>query len=282
MKTGLVLEGGAMRGLFTAGITDVMMEHSLFPDGIIGVSAGAAFGCNLKSGQIGRSIRYNLRFARDPRYCSIPSLLLTGNLYGAKFCYHRLPEKLDVFDTEAFMKSPIEFYVTCTDVLTGKPVYQRIERADYDDLEWMRASASMPLVSKIVKTGGYQMLDGGIADSIPLRYFQNIGFERNIVILTQPRGYTKSKNGLLPVMRAVYRKYPNLLATIEHRHEHYNETLAYLAEEEQRGNILLLCPDEKLPIDRVDHNPDNLRAVYDIGRAYGEKHLEEIRNFLHP
>lgn len=282
MKTGLVLEGGAMRGLFTAGITDVMMEHSLFPDGIIGVSAGAAFGCNLKSGQIGRSIRYNLRFARDPRYCSIPSLLLTGNLYGAKFCYHRLPEKLDVFDTEAFMKSPIEFYVTCTDVLTGKPVYQRIERADYDDLEWMRASASMPLVSKIVKIGGYQMLDGGIADSIPLRYFQNIGFERNIVILTQPRGYTKSKNGLLPVMRAVYRKYPNLLATIEHRHEHYNETLAYLAEEEQRGNILLLCPDEKLPIDRVDHNPDNLRAVYDIGRAYGEKHLEEIRNFLHP
>ena len=282
MKTGLVLEGGAMRGLFTAGITDVMMEHSLFPDGIIGVSAGAAFGCNLKSGQIGRSIRYNLRFARDPRYCSIPSLLLTGNLYGAKFCYHRLPEKLDVFDTEAFMKSPIEFYVTCTDVLTGKPVYQRIERADYDDLEWMRASASMPLVSKIVKIGGYQMLDGGIADSIPLRYFQNIGFERNIVILTQPRGYTKSKNGLLPVMRAVYRKYPNLLATIEHRHEHYNETLAYLDQEEQRGNILLLCPDEKLPIDRVDHNPDNLRAVYDIGRAYGEKHLEEIRNFLHP
>ncbi|MBR5311846.1 MAG: patatin family protein [Clostridia bacterium] len=282
MKTGLVLEGGAMRGLFTAGITDVMMEHSLFPDGIIGVSAGAAFGCNLKSGQIGRSIRYNLRFARDPRYCSILSLLLTGNLYGAEFCYHRLPEKLDVFDTDAFMKSPIEFYVTCTDVLSGKPVYHRIERADYDDLEWMRASASMPLVSRIVKTGGYQMLDGGISDSIPLRYFQSIGFDRNIVILTQPRGYTKSKNGLLSVMRAVYRKYPNLLDAIEHRHEHYNETLEYLAGEEQRGNILLLCPDEKLPIDRVDHNPDNLRAVYDIGRACGEKHIEKIRNFLHP
>ena len=282
MKTGLVLEGGAMRGLFTAGITDVMMEHSLFPDGIIGVSAGAAFGCNLKSGQIGRSIRYNLRFARDPRYCSIPSLLLTGNLYGAEFCYHRLPEKLDVFDTDAFMKSPIEFYVTCTDVLSGKPVYQRIERADYDDLEWIRASASMPLVSKIVKIGGCQMLDGGISDSIPLRYFQSIGFDRNIVILTQPRGYTKSKNGLLSVMRAVYRKYPNLLDAIEHRHEHYNETLEYLDQEEQRGNILLLCPDEKLPIDRVDHNPDNLRTVYGIGRACGEKHIEEIRNFLHP
>jgi predicted patatin/cPLA2 family phospholipase len=280
LKTGLILEGGAMRGLFTAGILDVMMEHRLTPDGIIGVSAGAAFGCNYKSGQPGRAVRYNLRFCNDPRYCSIRSLLTTGDLYGADFCYHELPDRLDIFDTEAFAASPIEFHVVCTNVLTGDPVYRRLDRIDYDALEWIRASSSMPLVSRIVETGGRKMLDGGIADSIPLRYFQKIGYDRNIVILTQPRGYTKSQNRLLPVMRMVYRKYPNLLDTIARRHEMYNETLEYLRQEEKRGNTLILCPDEKLPIERVEHDPEKLRAVYDIGRRHAEEHMEEIRTFM--
>ncbi len=269
-----------MRGLFTAGILDVMMEHHLTPDGIIGVSAGAAFGCNYKSNQPGRAVRYNLNYSRDPRYCSVRSLLTTGDLYGADFCYHELPDKLDLFDTAAFIASPIEFYVTCTDVTTGEPVYQRLNRADYDDLEWMRASASMPLVSRIVEIGGKKLLDGGVADSIPLRYFQSIGYEKNIVILTQPRGYTKSKNSLLPVMRAVYRKYPHLIDAIARRHEMYNETLEYLWQEERRGNTLILCPDEKLPVERVERDPDKLRTVYTIGKTYAETHLKTIETFL--
>lgn len=280
MKKGLVLEGGAMRGLFSAGIIDVMMEHRISVDGIIGVSAGAAFGCNYKSNQPGRAVRYNINYSRDPRYCSVRSLLRTGDIYGADFCYHELPAKLDVFDTDTFVSSPIEFYVVCTDVTTGEPVYQRLDRADYDDLEWMRASASMPLVSRVVEVGGRKMLDGGIADSIPLRYFQSIGYEKNIVVLTQPRGYTKSKNGLLPLMRAALRKYPKLIDAIAHRHEMYNETLEYLWKEEKRGNTLILCPDEKLPIDRIEHDPEKLRTVYDIGRKYAEEHFTEIQEFL--
>ena len=176
-----------MRGLFTAGITDAMMAHGITFDGIIGVSAGAAFGCNIKSKQPGRALRYNLAYSRDPRYCSVRSLLTTGNLYG-DFCYHELPERLDLFDNAAFAASPIAFYVVCTDVDSGNAVYHRLDRADYNDLEWIRASSSMPLVSRIVEVDGYRMLDGGIADSIPLRQFQEFGYEKNIVILTQPRG----------------------------------------------------------------------------------------------
>ena len=147
MKTGLVMEGGAMRGLFTAGVIDVMMEKEIEFDGAIGVSAGAAFGCNYKSKQIGRALRYNINDCKDKRYCSMKSLITTGNLYGAEFCYHELPDKLDIFDCETFENNPMEFYLVCTDVLTGKPIYKKCEKADYDCLEWMRASASMPLAS---------------------------------------------------------------------------------------------------------------------------------------
>ncbi|MBO5257837.1 MAG: patatin family protein [Clostridia bacterium] len=280
MKTGLVLEGGAMRGLFTAGITDAMMAHGIVFDGIIGVSAGAAFGCNIKSNQPGRALRYNTAYSRDPRYCSVRSLLTTGDLYGADFCYHELPDRLDLFDADTFAASPTAFYVVCTDVDSGNAVYHRLDRADYDDLEWIRASSSMPLVSRIVEVDGFRMLDGGIADSIPLRQFQELGYEKNIVILTQPRGYTKSKNSLLPVMRMVYRKYPHLLDAIARRHEMYNETLEYLREEERRGNTLILCPDEKLPIERVERDPAKLREVYGIGQAYAEREMERIMEFL--
>lgn len=269
-----------MRGLFSAGILDVMMENGISVDGVIGVSAGAAFGCNYKSNQPGRAVRYNLKYSRDPRYCSIHSLLLTGDLYGADFCYHELPDKLDLFDNAAFAASPVEFHVVCTNVLTGEPVCRKLTESDYEALEWIRASSSMPLVSRIVEVGGRKLLDGGISDSIPLRRFQELGFGRNLVVLTQPRGYTKSKNSLLPVIRAVYRKYPNLIDAIARRHEMYNETLEYLWAEEKRGDTMILCPDEKLPVERVERDPEKLRAVYDIGRKQAEDRLAEIRDFL--
>ena len=186
LKTGLVLEGGAMRGLFSAGILDVMLENGLKTDGLIGVSAGAAFGCNFKSGQGGRAVRYNKRFCRDPRYCSWNSWLRTGDLFGADFCYHELPEKLDPFNCSAYERNPMEFYLVCTDVLTGKAVYRNCPKADSECFEWMRASGSMPLVSRMVPIGGGRYLDGALADSIPLRFFESIGYGKNIVILTQP------------------------------------------------------------------------------------------------
>lgn len=279
MRKGLVLEGGAMRGLWTAGITDVMMEHGVWPDGLIGVSAGAAFGCNYKSQQIGRAIRYNTRFAKDPRYSGMRSLLKTGNYFNADFGYHVIPTQYDVFDNDAFNSNPMEFIVVCTDVLTGKAVYKPLTIADNDCYDWIRASASMPLVSKVVKLQDRLLLDGGVADSIPLEYFESIGYDRNVVILTQPLGYQKSHNKLMPLMRIALRKYPNMLRAMDERHLMYNRQLEYVLQAEHEGRCLVIRPDEKIPIGHISHNPDEMRHVYDLGRIAGEQHIERIKEF---
>lgn len=279
-KTGLVLEGGAMRGIFTAGVTDIMMENGIDFDGVIGVSAGAAFGCNYKSKQNGRAIRYNLKFCNDKRFCSVQSLIKTGDMFGAEFCYHELPSKHDIFDTKTFEENPQEFYVVCTDVITGKPVYKRLDKAEYNDLEWIRASASMPLASRIVEIDGYKLLDGGISDSIPLAYFQKIGYEKCVVILTQPKGYIKTPSKSIYAAKLMLRKYPELIKTLENRPDVYNKQVKYIRNEEKKGNVFVIAPEEKLPVNRVEHDADKLRAVYEIGRKIGKKRLNDLKAFL--
>ena len=280
MKTGLVLEGGGMRGLFTAGVMDVMMENGIRFDGIVGVSAGATFGCNYKSHQIGRVLRYNVRFKDDPRYMGLRSLLRTGDLVGAEFSYHTLPNELDVFDFEAYNNDPTEFHVVCTDVLSGEPVYHRLDQMYDEGLEWIRASASMPLVSRPVPLDGRLLLDGGISDSIPLRYFQEQGFERNLVILTQPKGFFKKKTKLMPLFHLFMRRYPAIVEAMARRHMMYNEELAYLEEQEQQGNILLIYPQDIVPIGRTEQDEQKMRRVYAMGRQKAEEMLDKIQGFL--
>lgn len=280
MKNGLVLEGGAMRGLFTAGVTDVLMENGIAFDGAVGVSAGAAFGCNYKSGQPGRAIRYNTRFCRDKRYCSVRSLIKTGDMFGAEFCYHEIPDSLDPFDYETYKNSPMEFYAVCTDIITGKPVYHRCDTMDRKELEWLRASASMPMAARIVEIDGYKLLDGGISDSVPLKFMEDSGYERNVVILTQPRDYRKDKNKLMPLLKLSYKKYPELLRTMENRHKMYNSQLEYIRRAEKENRAIVIAPQSKLPVKRVEHDPDVLREVYRQGRLEGKKHLDEIIKFL--
>ena len=279
-KVGLVLEGGAMRGMFTAGVLDVLMENGIEFDGAIGVSAGAVFGCNYKSKQIGRVIRYNTKYCNDKRYCSFWSLVKTGDLFGADFCYHELPEKLDIFDLETYRNNPMEFYVVCTDIETGKAVYKKCDKCDANDLEWMRASASMPLASRVVEVDGYKLLDGGIADSIPLKYFQSIGYDKNVVVLTQPKGFVKKKNKSIKLMKLALRKYPKVIDAMKKRHEVYNESTKYVSEQVTLGNTYVIYPENPLPIGHVEHNPDNLRAVYEIGRQTAIKELDKIKEFL--
>ena len=279
-KQGLVLEGGAMRGMFTAGVLDVLMENGIEFHGIAGVSAGAAFGCNYKSRQIGRAIRYNTDYCRDKRYCSFWSLLKTGDLYGADFCYREIPEKLDIFDTEAYRNNPVEFYVTVTDVNTGKALYYRCDKGDKRDLELIRASASMPLVSRIVEVDGNKLLDGGVTDSIPLKFFEEKGFNRNIVVLTQPKDYVKKKNQAIPVARIMLRKYPKIIEAMKNRHIMYNETTKYIEDKERMGEILVIRPEKALPVKRVERNPEVLWSVYNIGRVIAINRLDEIKAFL--
>ena len=280
MKTGLILEGGAMRGMFTAGVMDVMMEAGITFDGVVGVSAGAAFGCNYKSGQIGRVIRYNTRFCADRRYSGLGVLIREGNLFRTPFCYEEVPIIHDPFDFDAYESSSMEYYVVCTDVETGKPVYHRYEGRNDHGFDWIRASASMPLVSQIVEIEGQMLLDGGISDSIPVRYFESIGFCRNVVVLTQPKGYRKKKNSLIPLMKMKYRKYPDLVNTMANRHLVYNETLAYIAEQERAGKLLVIRPEHALDIGKAEKNPDRLKAVYELGRNAAMDRLDEIRAYL--
>ena len=280
MKTGLVLEGGALRGLFTAGIMDVLMEHGVTFDGVVGVSAGACFGCNYKSEQPGRVLRYNLRYAHDPRYCSLWSLMTTGGIFGPRFAYYTLPQRLDPFDIEAFDRNPMEFHLVATDVRTGNAVYKRFDRFHEEMYDWILASSSMPIVSKVVPIGDRLLIDGGIADSIPLQYFQQQGFRRNVVILTQPADYQKQPLSYRWFIRRNLRRYPNLIAAWERRHEMYNAELKYIARQQAEGNTFVLCPDRVLPIGHISHNRRLMRETYALGRTLAESQLSRLLQFL--
>lgn len=280
MKKGLILEGGAMRGLFTAGVLDVLMENGVTFDGAVGVSAGAAFGCNIKSHQAGRVLRYNTRFCADKRYCGMSSLLKTGNIYSTDFCYGEVPLKYDPFDFETYKKDPMEFYVVSTDVETGKPVYHKYAGMSDGGFDWIRASASMPLVSRIVEINGQKLLDGGISDSIPVEFFESLGYDRNVAVLTQPKTYKKSKNKMMPLIKIKYRKYPKFIETVENRHIMYNAETALVSEKEHNGTLFVIRPESPLPVGRVEKDPEKLKEAYEIGRSAMKERLEDLLIYL--
>lgn len=280
MGTGLVMEGGAMRGMFTAGVMDVMMEKGITFDGAIGVSAGASFGCNYKSRQIGRVIRYNVRFCHDWRYCSLRSLLVTGDLYGGRFCYQEIPFRLDPFDVDTYQKNPMHFFVVATDCENGQPVYQLCDKGTGVDLRWMQASASMPIVSTPSVIDGRRYLDGGIADSIPLRKFQEMGYGKNVVILTQPLDYVKQSQGKMGLLRWSLRNYPHALHDLAIRHETYNAQTAYVREEERKGTVFAIRPDAALPVGAVCHDANVLMRVYLEGRKVAAREMAAMEEFL--
>ncbi len=280
MKTALSMEGGAMRGMFTCGVFDVFLEEGITFDAAAGISAGAAFGCNFKSGQIGRPIRYNKRYGKDPRYMSFASLLKTGDLYNADFCYRELPDVLDPFDRKAFRENPMAFYIGATDILTGKAVYHLCSDGEETDILWMRASASMPLVSNPVPVDGYLLLDGGITDPVPLEYMQSLPFDRHVVILTQPKGYRKQKTAGMPLMRLMLRKYPRVVKAMEERHKVYNAQMETIDRQEEAGDIFVIRPPQALNIKRTETSPEELERVYQTGRQEALARLDALRDYL--
>jgi len=274
------MEGGAMRGMFTCGVIDVLMENDIRFDGSAGISAGAVFGCNYKSHQIGRPIRYNKNYCRDPRYSSFRSLIKTGDYYGADFCYRMIPDELDLFDRETFKNDPMEFYVGATDVQTGKAVYHLCKDGGTEDIEWMRASASMPVLSKPVKIGSLQLLDGGVADSVPYAYMESLGYNKNVIILTQPKGYRKAKSRGSSFIGACLRKYPAIRQAMAERHEVYNRQMEEIEEREKNNTSFVIRPPSDLAISRTSKDPSELERVYQIGRSEAQKELPWIRAFL--
>lgn len=280
LKTGLICEGGAMRGLFTAGVLDVLLENQVTFDGMVGVSAGATFGCNFKSKQIGRTIRYNLQYADDKRYGSFESLIKTGDLYDTEFCYHTLPNELFPFDWDTSLSNPMKFYIVATDVKTGKPVYHEMKTRKDSELEWLRASASMPLVSKPVSVEGYELLDGGISNSIPLEFFEHIGYKRNVVILTQDINYVKNPMPAGFLTKLLLKKQPAIYTAMSRRHIMYNAQIDYIRRKEAAGEVFVIRPPEPLGIRRVEHDRRELERVYKLGRSTADSLLSELKDFI--
>ena len=276
MKTGLVLEGGAMRGIYTAGVLDVFLEHGIHFDGVIGVSAGALHGCSFVSEQKGRSLRYIKKYRNDKHFMSWWSFLHTGEVVGKQFCYHDIPERLDPFDYEAFVKSDTDFYATCTNVETGKAEYIKITDM-LSQVDAMRASASMPYVSKIVDYNGMKLLDGGCADSIPVEAFYKMGYERLVVVLTREAGFVKKPAKMAEIR---YHKYPEFVQALQNRHVVYNHSLEVLKEMERAGQAFVIQPDKKLDISRMENDIEVIQQVYDLGGKDARIRMKALKDWM--
>ena len=279
MTSGLVLEGGAHRAIYTAGVLDVFNEHNIEFDGVIGVSAGAIHGCSFVAKQAQRSINYTLKYDNDKHYMSWYSFFTTGNMVGEEFCYHELPEKLFPFNHQAFEASATKFYVTCTNLETGKAEYIHCDEL-HTKMPYLRASASMPFVSKISHINGTPYLDGGIADSIPVKAFQQMGYDKCVVVQTRAGGYQKHKNKLSWLAKWVYRRYPKFAQAISERHNMYNTELDYIEQMAQQGKIFVIRPSKLIKIKHMEKNLDVLREVYQLGRNDALNALSEMKRFL--
>ncbi|MGX8833435.1 patatin-like phospholipase family protein [Amedibacillus sp. YH-ame6] len=278
-KLGLVLEGGGMRGIYTAGVLDFFLDHNIYTDGVIGVSAGACHACSYASKQRGRAFRTNTDYIKDKRYMSMRSLITTGDLFGAKFVYDDIPNKLDIYDYETFNKGEIKLYAVCSNIETGKAEYIQCINMVHDVI-YVRASASLPLLSKVVEVDGKKLLDGGACDSIPIKRFQEMGYDKNIVVLTQCKEYRKGKNNLLHIIRKVYRKYPKFIAKLEKRHVEYNRTLNELSLMEKEGSVFIIRPSAPVEISRLEKNVDKLQALYDQGYQDAQEQYETLKRFI--
>ncbi len=280
MKTGLVLEGGAQRAIYSAGVLDVFMENGITFDGVVGVSAGAIHGCSYVAGQRRRSIDYTLAYAGNKNYMSWYSFFTTGNIVNEEFCYHTLPEKLFPFDHQHFEASSMDFYAVCSNLETGQAEYIKCRKMDKTGLAYVRASASMPFVSQISEISGKKYLDGGICDSIPLQAFQKMGYERCVVVQTRAAGYQKKPNKLGWLAPLVYRKYPKFAAAIKNRHLMYNNELKQIEQAQKSGAAFVIRPSKNVKIHHMENNKQVLQTVYDLGRSDALNLLPELKKFL--
>lgn len=279
MKVGLVLEGGAMRGLYTAGVLDIMMDNGIRADTVIGTSAGVLFGVNYASGQRGRALRYNLKYAPKGCYMGIRSLLTTGNIINKQFAYYDLPSKLDVFDEAAYEASGIKFYATVTNVETGEAEYIRINDC-FEQMEVMRATSAMPYVSKIVEYEGKKYLDGGVADSIPVEKCIEMGCDRVIVVLTRPIEYRKGDTDPRLANFFYGRKYPKAALRINNRPKEYNACIEKIIEMEKRGEIFVIRPSRTVRVKHIERDTRKLQEIYDLGAADCIEKIDRLKQYI--
>lgn len=280
MKLGMVLEGGGMRGVYTAGVLDFFIDKDFYPDGIVGVSAGACHATSYISKQRGRNFRVNTKYLSTDEYLSLKSLVKTGSLFGMDFIFHKIPEELDPFDYDAYNQANIEYIAVSTDIESGEPYYHVINDAKAD-IDYIMASSSLPLLSKVVKKHGRKLMDGGVGDSIPITFMQKRGYDKNIVVLTQCGSYRKGKNNLMPIIRHNYKAYPKFVEALDNRHIRYNQTLDELKQMEKDGSVFVIRPSKPVTISRIEKNIDKLRALYEEGYQDAKTQWDDLQKFLH-
>ena len=279
IEAGLVVEGGGMRGVYTAGVLDYFMEKNLYFDDCYGVSAGACHISSYVSKQIGRSMKVTLDYINDKRYCSVNSLIKTGDMFGVEMLYDIIPNKLELYDYDTFNKFKGNFYSVVTNCKTGKAEYMKIKDMKKDIIA-VRASSSLPLLSRIVEINGKEYLDGGITDSIPIKKSIKDGHKKNVVILTRDKTYRKSKPKFLSFFKLKYKKYPNLVKAIENRYKMYNETLDFLEEEKAKNKVFIIQPKLPVKISRIEKDKDKLKALYNQGYEDAKEIYEDLMKFL--
>lgn len=279
IKAGLVVEGGGMRGVYSSGVLDFFIEKDLFFENNYGVSAGACHLCSYLAKQYKRAFRINVDYLNDKRYCSVHSLLKTGNLFGAEMLYDIIPNELDLFDYDTYNKNESNFYVVITDINTGKPEYVKIGDLK-KDIIYVRASSSLPLLAQNVKINDKEYLDGGISDSIPIKKSIADGNKKNVVILTRDSTYRKGKNSLMPIIKLKYKKYPNFVKSMADRYIVYNEILDFIKELEDNGDVFVIRPKKPVNIGRTEKNREKLEALYNDGYNDAKDCYEELLKYL--
>ena len=282
-NTAIIVEGGGLRGSYSGGILDVLADKEIHFGGAAGTSAGAIHLCSFLSGQIGRNFRVDTIHSKSPRYMSVRNLLFTGDYFAFDYCYKQIPYEIDPFEFDKFTEQcqQTAFHVCITDVETGLAEYPRI--TDYrneDEMNYIRASASLPILSKIVEIHGKKFLDGGVADSIPFEQMFKKGFERAVVILTRPLGYRKKINKALPLVKFVYRHYPKFVEAVATRHIRYNQALDKLAQLEAEGKVFIFRPSKRIKISDIESNKKKIAKLYELGKEDAHTKMPELLKFL--
>lgn len=278
-QAGLVMEGGGMKGIYTAGVLDFFMEKDILFSSCYGVSAGACHMASYLSGQKGRAYRISVNYLKDKDYCSVRSLIKTGDMFGAEMCYHKIPDELDLYDYKAYHNYKGKAYAVVTNIETGKAEYLQIKDMK-KDIDAIRASASLPLLSRAVEIGGKYYLDGGCSDSIPIKKSLRDGNKKNVVIMTKEVGYRRKPSSYVKPMQVRYRKYPELVKDMARRHIVYNKTLDFLQEQEKKGHIFILRPQRDPGIGRLEKDEKKLRALYQMGYDDAKERYDDLMAYL--
>ena len=278
-KAGLVLEGGGMKGIYTAGGLDFFLDKGILFSSCYGVSAGACHLCSYLSGQRGRAYDISVDYLDDKNYCSYSNVLRTGDLFGVKMCYDDIPNRLNPYDYEAFNAYQGRAFAVVTNIETGQPEYLRL-RDMHKDIQAVRASASLPLVSRNVEIDGKLYLDGGLSDSVPIMHSIVDGNRKNVVVLTKEVGYRRKPSSHLGVVRLRYAKYPKVYELMANRHTAYNQMLDYLEAQVKNGQAFVIRPKKASGVGRIEKDKEKLRLLYEEGYADAEACYEQLKAYL--